>query len=60
VFGDYCSGEIWVIDSTAGSPATPVLLLDTTLLISSFGEDQAGNLFVTDVGGGKVYAIVPG
>jgi len=60
VFGDYCSGEIWVIDSTASSPATPVMLLDTTLLISSFGEDQAGNLYVTDVGGGKLYEIVPG
>jgi glucose/arabinose dehydrogenase len=59
VFGDFCSGEIWVIDATAASPAKPVLLLDTSLTISSFGENQAGDLYVLDHDGGKLYAILP-
>jgi glucose/arabinose dehydrogenase len=59
VFGDFCSGEIWVVNATAASPATRVRLLDTSLTISSFGENQAGNLYVLDHDGGKLYAIVP-
>ncbi len=58
VYGDFCTGEIWTISSTATSPATPVLQLDSSLTISSFGENQAGELYVTDRGGGKLYAIV--
>jgi glucose/arabinose dehydrogenase len=59
VFADYCSGEIWVINSTASSPATPVRLLDTSFTISSFGENQAGDLYVLDYSGGKLYNLVP-
>jgi len=51
VFGDYCSGEIFGLRKGARS-----LLLDTDLLISSFGEDEAGELFVVDHGG-AVYRI---
>jgi hypothetical protein len=59
VFGDYCSGEIWVVSATASSPASKVLLLDTAFPISSFGEDASGNLYVLDLSGGKVYEILP-
>ena len=59
VFGDYCSGEIWVVNSTAAIHATPVLLLDTSLTISSFGETAAGDLLVLDYGNGRIYAILP-
>jgi glucose/arabinose dehydrogenase len=59
VFGDYCSGEIWVIPATAAGPATPSLLLDTNLQISSFGENRNGELFVVDHGG-RIYVIVQG
>jgi glucose/arabinose dehydrogenase len=57
LFGDYCSGRIWTISASAAYPATPVLLKDTSLMISSFGEDEAGELYVTDLAGGKVYKI---
>jgi hypothetical protein len=33
-------------------------LLDTTLSISTFGEDEAGNLYVADFGTGDIYQIV--
>ena len=38
VFGDYCTGEIFSLPP--GGSAS--LLLDTSLNISSFGEDEAG------------------
>jgi glucose/arabinose dehydrogenase len=56
VFGDYCSGEIWVVAANASAPATKTLLLDTSLLISSFGENASGELLVTDLGG-RLYRI---
>ena len=46
VYGDYCSGEIFAWD---GAPQT--LLLDTAMNISSFGEDEQGELYVVDLGG---------
>ena len=46
VFGDFCTGEIF---TRVGS--TMRLLLDTTLNISSFGEDESGELYVVGLGG---------
>jgi glucose/arabinose dehydrogenase len=51
VFGDYCSGEIFGLRLGERS-----LLLDTDLAISSFGEDEAGELYVVDHGG-TIYRI---
>lgn len=42
---DYCSGEIFTWN---GSQHT--MLLDTTRLISSFGEDEDGELYVVGIG----------
>jgi len=50
-FGDYCSGRIWSISAAAASPASRVQHLDTSLLISSFGESESGELYLTDLGG---------
>jgi glucose/arabinose dehydrogenase len=58
LYADYCTGEIFVIDAAATSPATGRLLLDTSLQISSFGQDAAGELYVCDLAGGAVYKIV--
>ncbi|MYA27909.1 MAG: PQQ-dependent sugar dehydrogenase [Nitrospira sp. SB0666_bin_27] len=53
VFGDYCSGRIMgLIDGQ------PLVLLASGLRISSFGEDEAGELYVVDHGGG-IYKITP-
>src|SRR5438105_4204631 len=45
-FGDFCRGEILSLASGA-----PNLLLDTSLSISSFGEDEAGEIYVGGLGG---------
>jgi len=52
VYGDYCTGEIFAWDGTTQS-----VLLDTDLNISSFGEDEAGELYVVGLGG-TVYKLV--
>ena len=56
LFADFCSGEIWARDAAAAPPSTAVRELDTNFQISSFGEDEVGNLYVTDLGG-SVYRI---
>jgi glucose/arabinose dehydrogenase len=46
VYGDYCSGEIFGWDG-----ATQSILRDTSFAISSFGEDEDGELYVVDLNG---------
>ena len=46
VYGDYCTGEIWQLQN-----GTSTLLLDTALNVSSFGEDEAGEIYVVGLGG---------
>ncbi|MGB5846037.1 MAG: PQQ-dependent sugar dehydrogenase, partial [Anaerolineales bacterium] len=55
--GDYCSGKIWGLQGT-GIIWENSLLLDTTFVISSFGEDEAGELYITDRSTGNIYQIV--
>ena len=59
VYADFCSGEIFTIANTASAPARATRLLDTSLQISSFGENASGELYVTDLGG-DLYRIDAG
>ncbi len=52
LFGDYCTGELFLFQN--GSVTT---LLDSPYRISSFGEDQAGELYVVHLGSGANGAI---
>ncbi len=56
-YGDFCSGRIWggVENPETGSWAATDLL-DSDISISTFGEDEAGELYVADLGG-TVYRI---
>lgn len=56
LYGDFCSGRIWGLRRN-GPVWENQLLLDTTLNISSFGEDEAGNLYVADMTTGVIYKI---
>lgn len=56
LYGDFCSGRIWGLRQQADSWQNQ-LLADTDWLISSFGEDQAGRLYLADYGSGTVYRI---
>ncbi len=51
LFGDYCSGRIWAsYRDTAGNWQTDVFMTPH-MQISSFGEDEAGELYIVDYGG---------
>ncbi|MBD3297792.1 MAG: glucose dehydrogenase [candidate division Zixibacteria bacterium] len=63
LFGDYCSARIWAITHD-GTTATDTTELTADLnpggdigLLSSFGEDAAGDLYIVDLGG-EVFKIV--
>jgi glucose/arabinose dehydrogenase len=69
VFGDYVAGKIFTLDYDG---ATASNFQDITLQLfptrqggfnlrnpSSFGEDANGELYITDIGNGSVYKIVP-
>jgi glucose/arabinose dehydrogenase len=51
VFGDYCSGELWYVDRGAARGVSPTLAAQVSGLITGFGEDEAGELYLTDAGG---------
>ena len=58
LFGDFCSGRVWALRAHGPATQAPVLMADTTLAISSFGEGPDGTIYVTDLGSGDIWAIV--
>jgi glucose/arabinose dehydrogenase len=59
LFGDFCSGEIFVADLAGGHaevwPIEPAR--SNGLAIASFGEDEAGRAYVIDLGAGAVFEL---
>lgn len=58
LYGDYCSGRMWAAYRDASGAWQSTRLMDTDMQISSFGEDEAGELYVIDYGG-TVYRFDP-
>jgi glucose/arabinose dehydrogenase len=60
LYGDFCSGRIWAVSAGASTPASGRILRGSDwsprLRISSFGEDEAGELYVCDLAG-QIYRI---
>ncbi len=54
IYGDYCTGEILMWYNNAQT-----LLLDSSLSLPSFGEDEAGELYAVGIGDGTVEKIAP-
>ena len=46
VYGDFCTGEIFLYEN-----GEQTVVLDTDLLLASFGEDEAGEMYVVGLGG---------
>ena len=46
LYGDFCSGRIWGLIYDGQEVSDSQLLLDSSLEISSFGEDEAGELYI--------------
>ena len=55
LYSDNCLGQIWGATDSGGH-WTAQEMLNTSLSVSSFGEDEAGEVYLTDLGG-TVYRI---
>jgi glucose/arabinose dehydrogenase len=51
LFGDYCSGNVWGLLQDAQGNWQSRLLFETRARITSFGEDEAGEVYMVDYGG---------
>lgn len=56
LYADYCNGMIWGLRYQAGKWDNH-LFLDTPYKISTFGEDEGGNLYFADRSTGNIYQI---
>jgi glucose/arabinose dehydrogenase len=54
-FADYCSGKIWGLQNDGGWQS--LKLLESSLNVSSFGEGESGELYLTDLSSGAVYQV---
>ena len=46
IYGDYCSGEIWGLRNDGQQLTEHLLLTDTGVRITAFGQDRQSNLYV--------------
>jgi glucose/arabinose dehydrogenase len=56
LYADYCDGRIWGL-KRKGATWQNDLLADTDFAISSFGEDEAGNVYFVDLSSGELRQI---
>ncbi|MEP7200099.1 MAG: PQQ-dependent sugar dehydrogenase [Chloroflexota bacterium] len=57
-FADYCTGHMWALQRDANGGWLRSELLTTRFAISSFGEDEQGEVYVLGFGNGNVYRVV--
>ena len=46
LYADFCSGKIWALRHDGAAVTEQMLVADTGLSISSFGEDASGEVYV--------------
>ena len=59
LFADYCRGTVWTLVRDPDGRARVATLLESGATVSSFGEDEAGELYLCDHRGGAVLALAP-
>ena len=59
LFGDFASGRIWTIYRREDGGWQVNEYMDTEHFISSFGEDEAGELYVVDYFDGSIWQFAP-
>ncbi|WP_109018737.1 PQQ-dependent sugar dehydrogenase [Leptospira kobayashii] len=60
VFGDFITGRLWAIsipEDTNSTAKTAYALGKWPILISTFGRDHSGNVYVVDFASGRIYKI---
>lgn len=55
-FSDFCSGTIWYLDPDNNFARTTAF--DTNFNVSSFGEGEDGEIFITNLFAGTIYKLV--
>jgi hypothetical protein len=55
-YSDYCSGRIWGLRQSGDRWQTKELL-KSGLAVSTFGEDEEGNIYLADHGKGTLYKV---
>jgi glucose/arabinose dehydrogenase len=65
-FADYCSNQIWSFQRVGGvvtnftNRTAELAVAGTTInFVVSFAEDQTGEMYIIDQGGGEIYKIIP-
>jgi uncharacterized repeat protein (TIGR01451 family) len=57
-YADYCSGRIWSLEQIEPGSWISTQRRDEAFNISSFGEDENGELYVAGFSNGRIYRIV--
>lgn len=57
VFGDYCTGRLWAIDPATNDFRAPTVVGEMGPGLSAFGEDEVGELYATDIAGGRLLRV---
>jgi glucose/arabinose dehydrogenase len=58
VYADFGSGRLFALNPASNTPSGAVVVGEPEASISSFGEDEAGEIYVTDLIGGGLYRVV--
>ena len=58
VYGDFCSGKIWALRYDGSRVTEHMQIADSRLEITSFGEDQSGELYILAFDE-KIYRLAP-
>jgi len=56
LFADYCTGEVWSLQKNASQWVSRLELIQASG-VSSFGEDEAGELYLVNLNQGKVLRV---
>jgi len=57
IYGDFESGRIWTLAQENGQWTSRLLIRPANFLISTFGQDRAGEVYVANYGAGAIYRI---
>jgi len=58
LYGDFCSGMVYTLHNEHPNGWRSVLVADTSYMVSSFGEDEQGELYMADYSTGKIYRVI--
>jgi hypothetical protein len=57
IFGDLSSGNVWSLREGPPGTFTRALLLKVSFEVSSFGQDQTGEIYIVDYANGNILKL---